>query len=160
MAPMFSLTALLPLLFSICVSANIVPRYALTTTTVPSATYTGAVVRPSSLSGSCPQIDGQRYASPFGVYLIECFVDRPGSDVRGDGAVTATFQICLDQCASTSACVAATWMSKSGKCYLHKTIAAGSANTGAWGARWISGPLPASTSSSSIVTSTSTTRKF
>jgi len=160
MAPMSFFTALLPLLFSICVSANIIPRYALTTTSGPPATYTGAIVQPSSFSGSCPQIDGQRYASPYGVYLVECYLDRPGSDVRGDGGVTASYQICLDQCASTSACVAATWMSKSGKCYLHKAIAATTANTGAWGARWISGPLPSIPASSSTPVPTSTPRKF
>ena len=167
-----ALSTLLLLLFSLCVSANVVPRYALSSSSSGvTTTYTGAVVLPTAFSGPCPSIDQEQYASPYGVYLIQCYIDHAGSDLSADGQVTASFQICLDQCASTSSCVAITWMDKSGKCYKHKQIGTGKVNTGAWGAIWISGPLPlapvssttrpvSSSTTAPAVISTTTSRKF
>jgi PAN domain len=109
---------------------------------------------------SCPTSHNTNYTTTNGIYLITCSTNHLGSNIRGTGKVTTSFQACLYQCSTNPNCKALSYLPKSGKCYLKSAIGPAAVQNIAWGAVFVGNQIvPSSTldtlSASSIYVSTS-----
>jgi hypothetical protein len=77
---------------------------------------------------SCPAANGLHYDTPAGTYVVQCSVSAGGKNLPNTGKVVASFQACVDQCASTSNCVAVHYKISSRSCTMKSTYGASTSN--------------------------------
>ena len=102
-----------------CLSLLLLASDALAKPVVPKST----VVIPS-----CPAANGLHYDTPGGTYVVQCSVSAGGKNLPNTGKVVASFQACVDQCASTSNCVAVHYKISSRSCTMKSTYGASTSN--------------------------------
>lgn len=78
---------------------------------------------------SCPAANGLNYDTPAGTYVVQCSISAGGQNLPNTGKVVANFQACVDQCASTSKCVAVHYKISSRSCTMKATYGASTPNT-------------------------------
>ncbi|KAK4969922.1 hypothetical protein LTR66_011603 [Elasticomyces elasticus] len=141
-------------------SSNTVSSSSSVSSTVSvSSSATGSSTSSSASSSAtvlaCPASNSTTYTTVNGTYVIECYVDHAGGDIKSTGQAAATFQTCVDRCSATTGCAAFSWVSGPKNCYLKSTLGVGKTNTGVWGGKL----LPSSSSSSAVTTSTAAARR-
>ncbi|CAJ2500839.1 Uu.00g036920.m01.CDS01 [Anthostomella pinea] len=107
------------------------------TSPAPAANTPAAV--PSNTKVTCPASDKASYVTPRGTYQIECSTDYANGDLQSSGSFSngqsaASFQVCIDRCASFAdgKCAAVNFIGTdgAGACYLKGPAGATSSRPG------------------------------
>lgn len=96
---------------------------------------TSKLVTPSPIVG-CPSANGTEYTTPMGdIFVIECYLDRKGSDMKMVQVGSLKLSDCIDACSATPGCVD---ISMSGSaCYMKKASRTPISNQAIRGARMV-----------------------
>ncbi|KAI4725634.1 hypothetical protein E4T49_06650 [Aureobasidium sp. EXF-10728] len=117
-----------------------------------SSTSSSSSALPTSTSPTCPAANNTVFIADSGAtFLIECFVDYAGGDLKSVNIGSNRIADCVNACDATEGCID---ISMSGTaCYMKQKLGKPSVNTGVRGARKIK-DAPKSSSSSSVAPST------
>lgn len=129
-----------------------------TTTPTSSSTTTSSAssVAPTMTAPTCPSANGSIFVAQDGsTYVIECYQDRAGNDIKVQQVYSNKIADCINVCASTAGCVDISMAGTA--CYLKSKIGAPSPNAGVRGARQLApAPIQSPTTTSSSTASTTT----
>ncbi|KAH0353669.1 laccase precursor, partial [Aureobasidium melanogenum] len=117
-----------------------------------SSTTSSSSALPTSTSPTCPAANNTVFIADSGAtFLIECFVDYSGGDLKSVNIASNRIADCVNACDATEGCID---ISMSGTaCYMKKKLGNRMTNKGVRGARKIK-DAPKSSSSSSVAPST------
>ncbi|THZ08837.1 hypothetical protein D6C93_00326 [Aureobasidium pullulans] len=117
-----------------------------------SSTSSSSSAFPTSTSPTCPAANNTVFIAESGAtFLIECYVDYSGGDLKSVNIGSNRIADCVNACDATDGCID---ISMSGTaCYMKKKLGKPTTNKGVRGARKIK-DAPTSSSSSSVAPST------
>ncbi|KAH0354598.1 laccase precursor, partial [Aureobasidium melanogenum] len=117
-----------------------------------SSTSSSSSALPTSTSPACPAANNTVFVADSGAtFLIECFVDYAGGDLKSVNIASNRIADCVNACDATEGCID---ISMSGTaCYMKNKLVNRTTNKGIRGARKIK-DAPKSSSSSSVAPST------
>ncbi|KAK6008545.1 hypothetical protein QM012_000448 [Aureobasidium pullulans] len=122
-----------------------------------SSTISSSSALPTSTSPTCPAANNTVFIADSGAtFLIECFVDYSGGDLKSVNIASNRIADCVNACDATEGCID---ISMSGTaCYMKKKLGNRMTNKGVRGARKIK-DAPKNSSSSSVLPSTTSSSK-
>lgn len=87
---------------------------------------------------SCPRYDNEQYVDNDGTaFIIECGIDRSGTDLPNMPLTTESFSACMDACGATKSCVTLSYLAQMNLCWLKSTWGPDQQTDG----RYVSGAL-------------------
>ncbi|KAI5203887.1 hypothetical protein E4T39_03894 [Aureobasidium subglaciale] len=136
-------------------SSPSVPASSTVSDSISSSTSSFTSVLPTSTSPTCPKSNNTIFIAESGAtFLIECYVDYAGGDMKAVNIGSNKIADCVNACDATEGCID---ISMSGTaCYMKKKLGKRSINKGVRGARKVK-DAPKSSSSSSVSSTTSDT---